>query len=322
PRYVAARDELRFDGLDLPADLARRAHAWLAPGDEVVRVEDWGGGLWRAHVYGDERDWPAACAAFELPKYRCVARSGAAVVWKWAGLASQPGGAGAAVALARLAAQARRGYAPEPLGAAHGFVATRWIAGPPLSRADLDDELIDRLGRSIAAESGPPLSPEQARAARDRLDEWLYWNTRELLGEAAAEALKAVSAEAPLTAGPVYGDGQLAPHEWRSVAGRLIKTDSAGHRYDHTAVGPQPAAWALAGAIVEWDLDETREDRLRAAYRAAGGQDYPPPALRLYRLAYAAFRAGQAAMAAQTTGDPAEIARLNACRDRCVRHLE
>jgi hypothetical protein len=321
-RYVVAREELCFDGLDLPAALAARTRAFLDPGDAVVRVEDWGGGLWRAHVYGAERAWPAACAAFELPKYRCVARSGAAVVWKWAGLASQPGGTGAEVALAQLAAQARRGYSPAPLGAAHGFVATRWIAGPPLSPADLDDELIEHMGRSIAQQAGPPLSPEQAMAARARMDELLYWNAWELIGEQSAERIKAWCASLPLEAGPIYGDGQLAPPEWRrDPAGRLLKTDSSGHHYDHTAVGPQPAAWALAGASVEWDLDSRQRGSLLAAHAAAGGHGYAPESLRYYRLAYAAFRAGQAAMCAQMTGDPAEAARLDDRRAACLKHL-
>src|SRR5207237_10820557 len=122
----------------------------------------------------------------------------------------------------------------------------------------------------------------------------------ESLGEDAAgraRHLAEAAAESAARGRRAAGDGRLAPHEWRRAAeGRLQKLDSAGHDADHTAIGRQPAAWDVAGALIEWDLDEQRAAMLLGAYYAAGGDQLPPRLLRFYSMAYAAFRLGQCAM--------------------------
>ena len=37
--------------------------------------------------------------------------------------------------------------------------------------------------------------------------------------------------------------------------GTIVKLDAGGHYADHTAIGPQPLWWDVAGAAVEWGLD-------------------------------------------------------------------
>jgi hypothetical protein len=109
-----------------------------------------------------------------------------------------------------------------------------------------------------------------------------------------------------------YGDGRMAPHEWiRTKEGKLVKADSAGHAWDHTCIGPQPVAWDLAGAIVEWGLNDEAAGVLLQAFYAAGGERIPKDALAAFRLAYAAYRAGQCHLCANMSAhDPAEQARL------------
>ena len=68
--------------------------------------------------------------------------------------------------------------------------------------------------------------------------------------------------------------------------------------------------WDLAGALVEWELSGDAEARLLAAFAEAGGEAGSPAVLRFYRLAYAAFRAGQTALCAGMTADHSEQERL------------
>jgi hypothetical protein len=82
-------------------------------------------------------------------------------------------------------------------------------------------------------------------------------------------------------------------------------------------VGPQPLAWDVAGALVEWGLDAATAAPLLTAYQAADGDPLPAATLTFYRQAYAAFRAGQCDLCAQMSGhDPGEQDRLWAARDR------
>jgi hypothetical protein len=109
---------------------------------------------------------------------------------------------------------------------------------------------------------------------------------------------------------PAYGDGRLAPEEWiRSIDGRLIKVDCAGHSTDHTVIGRQPLIWDLAGATVEWRLDSETVRPLLSAFADAGGELPTPGTLAFYCAAYAAFRLGQCAICAGMS-DPSEQRRL------------
>ncbi|HWG83910.1 MAG TPA: hypothetical protein VNT60_00405, partial [Deinococcales bacterium] len=96
-----------------------------------------------------------------------------------------------------------------------------------------------------------------------------------------------------------YGDGRLDPCEWvRTGDGRLLKTDAAGHDHDHTVVGPQPLAWDLAGALVEWEDRAAVQD----GFTTSGGHVPARPLLDFYEAAYCAFRLGLAHMSAFAAG--------------------
>lgn len=299
PRYVTPLSDLRWNGLPLPEALAARTVERFGP---VRRTEDLGGGLWRRAAYPDPAGWPAVCAPFERPKYRCLLDDGTSVLWKFEGLGNE------AAAFARLASLGE--WTAPPLDTALGFVAVPWIEGARLSSADAADPgVLAHVGRYIARGAGPPLSPDERSAAHERLTEMVYWNTWEALGEEAAARTRVWSAaarDADTAAGaPGYGDGHLAPGEWlRTPDGRILKTDAAGHDADHTIVGRQPLAWDIAGAWVEWGLDK----KTAAPLLDAAG---PGTELAFYRLAYAAFRLGQTSFCAGLVAhDPEEQGRL------------
>jgi len=315
-RYVTPLSEVAFEGRPLPEALASSLLGFTGEDDPMAQADDVGGGQWRNLLYSEPSTWPAICAPFERPKYLCTTLSGQRFLCKFDGLASIPGGFTMAEAAAsQLRVQAQRGWGVAPLGVAHGFVCTPWIVGTPLARSDADVELLAQVGRYIAEVAGPPLSASERRDAFARLAEMLYWNTWEALGQEAADrarhrADQMAGSIADLSARS-YGDGHLAPHEWlRSHDGRLLKVDSAGHQWDHTIVGKQPLAWDVAGAIVEWGLDDGRVAILLDAFYVAGGASIPADALNFYSAAYATFRLGQCYMCAGMSGDAEEQQRL------------
>ena len=101
-----------------------------------------------------------------------------------------------------------------------------------------ESELLGRVGRYVAAASGPPLSASAARSARNCLETMLSVNTREALGD-----------------------------EWIAAgAGSVQKTDAGGQELDPMWTGRQPVLWDLAGAMLEWDLDPVGEHALLSGF--------------------------------------------------------
>ena len=95
---------------------------------------------------------------------------------------------------------------------------------------------------------------------------------------------------------PVHVDGRLHHWEWvRAPDGALRKTDALDHCCAHDLIGCQDVGWDLAGAAVEFDLDEAAT---RGLERQVLGR---PDPLRtdLFRGLYCAFQAGLWAMAEQ-----------------------
>jgi hypothetical protein len=324
PRFCTLLADLRLAGHTLAGALAAATTELI--GEPVTAIDDCGGGIWRNYLYTERSEWPAAYAPFERTKYRCTTAGGAGLLWKFGGLAGGEPGSGLWQSMAnaeasRLADRADRGIGQRPVAVRHGFVALPWVAGTPLCRADATPRVLDLVGHTVARLAGPPLDSAAQRAGMARLAEMLYWNTWELLGEeSAAQTRPIAEAATAAIAGPLpgAGDERQAPHEWlRRADGTILKTDTGDHSFDHTIVGPQPIAWDLAAATVEWELDAAGTVPLFAGYLAAGGPSIAPQFLRFYTMAYLAFRAGQARMCAVVSGhDPDEQARLWAAHYR------
>jgi hypothetical protein len=316
-KMVTPLEALRWNGRSLADDLAAKtAELMSCPVQQVV---DWGGGLWRKAVYLSEAEWPPVCQAFERSKYRFMTAKGS-VVWKFTGLPTVPtddaAGSLAEGATAKLRVLSEAGFTPPPLAIYQGFVVQPFVEGAPLRQEDANPELFAHLGRYIAVAAGSPMPEAAADEAHKRLCEMMYWNIWEALGEQSADRLKPVIESMPVQPGPTYGDGHLAPHEWRQASGGgLLKLDAGGHHFDHTAVGAQSVLWDVAGALCEWDADAIGEAALTAAFTAAAGFAIDPVSLRFYQLAYDAFKAGQYRLCASMAAD-AEQARLSAAFER------
>jgi hypothetical protein len=303
--YAPPLESVRLCGRPVSATLAALLPELYGPAAEVERIEDVSAGAWRALVYADRAEWPALCTNFERQKLRFTTRGGARYLFKFAGLGCA-GGADVALAEAQAAALKQRadlGLSQKPVIVAHGFIATRWVEGRPLTERDADVGVLHALGRYLARSTGTRLSAEEQADALARLENMVSTNVHEALGEAAASRLRQVFLsgvrEAAGRAPRAYGDGHLAPHEWlRIQGGELCKVDCVGHDTDHTIVGRQSVAWDIAGAACEWKLGVPALEVLLDAYRAAGGEYVPLSVISAYRLAYAAFRAGQCHLSA------------------------
>jgi hypothetical protein len=110
---------------------------------------------------------------------------------------------------------------------------------------------------------------------------------------------------------PVIADGRMQPHEWLLMDdGRMLKTDSGSHGDDHFFPGPTDIAWDLAGAIVEWRMNEQQAREFLDLYRRCSG-DNASSRLAGFIRAYAVFRAAYCMMAANALRGSEEQARLD-----------
>jgi hypothetical protein len=109
---------------------------------------------------------------------------------------------------------------------------------------------------------------------------------------------------------PVIADGRMQPHEWLlSKDSKLLKTDSGSHGDDHFFPGPTEIAWDLAGAIVEWQMNEQQAAEFIDVYRCASGDD-PSARIDGFIKAYAVFRLAYCLMAANAVAGSDEQRRL------------
>jgi hypothetical protein len=197
---------------------------------------------------------------------------------------------------ARAAQLSADGFVPAPLGSVdnEGFLSLRFIEARALCLGDSSLELVDHLGRYIAARTRLPLPAAIENDPERALFEMVRVNVGLELGDGA------VPARGPAFERLAVVDGRLMPHEWVVDRRRtLFKTDATDHGDDHFFPGPTDVAWDLAGAIVEWKLAGAARARLLWAYRSASGED---PARRLpdFVIAYAAFRARYCVIAAHS----------------------
>jgi hypothetical protein len=198
----------------------------------------------------------------------------------------------AGLAAERVARLARSGWTVAPLGVTHGFVATPWIEARPLTRDDAADARTSAPPVGVRRRRQPGVLGEaEASRGAGRVAEMLYWNARESLGAAAADEARpgrrrARRARRPAPSPPTATAAGAA----RVAAGRRRAHAEDGlcrARRDHTAVGRQPIAWYVAGAVVEWGLDAERRRELLGMVERECGVSIPPAVLAFHCAAYA-----------------------------------
>jgi hypothetical protein len=284
------------DGAAFRSEAARerwRMHARYAVAFEDVRrfpaTTDISGGKWRER-FCDGATWPAVQPQHERRKYL-----GADFVARFAGL-----GRFGRAKLARAERLAAEGFSPEPFGLDNGFLRLRLVRG---RTPEVDRDLLGAMARYMQFLGVQPAAA--GGASFDELTEMIEVNT------AGARSLGCFRG-AVEDAKPVAIDGRMLPHEWLRTESCYVKTDSLDHHDDHFFPGPQDIAWDLAGACIEWNLDDRETE-----YLAARCGD-PGLAARLpfYRTAYLAFRIGYVALAREAIAGTADADRFAALERR------
>lgn len=293
-RCFTSLHELKWGGRSLEEELAARTARVL--GSAVVKVEDLSAGAWRECAYGNPAEWPPVAAAFERTKLRMATKSGGALLWKFCGFGSAGG------IWKQWEARARLGWTTAPLAKCLGFIGTRWIEGERLTCRDATAQVLEQLALYIGDAAGPALSPAEASAAVQRLQHMMQENGNEV-GETFYDGACEVDG---LVGVPSAGDGRMTPHEWIwTEEDRLVKTGAHDHSCDHTIIGQQPFLWDVAGAIVEWNLEESQIAAFLDALQKSG-VTIEPIALDFYIRAYAAFQMGLMLFAAEAASTDEE----------------
>jgi adenine/guanine phosphoribosyltransferase-like PRPP-binding protein len=257
-----------------------------------------GAGEWRSRVLHNEADWPASWTSFERLKYLSPAANHGKRLFKFAGL----GHYGDPV-FAREQTAAKRGFGPPVCQENDGFVSYPWLEGSRLADCNLSRSILARLVEYCAF---------RRRAFPVELPDL---NALQQMAEHNLNELKLDLPVALRLEHPVIADGRMQPHEWLLTReGRLLKTDSGSHGDDHFFPGATDIAWDLAGAMVEWRMNQDQATVFLDLYRRASGDD-ASRRIDGFVTAYAAFRCAYSMMAANAMHGTEEQPRLERAAD-------
>lgn len=316
PRFVTPLENLKWRGQSLPQTLATKIAELCGSSEPFTQIENYSGGLWRQFAFFDESEWPVVAPQFERMKFRCSNSAGESVIWKFAGLGGNGEETFTKATLKTISRHAEQDFTVPPIGSFRGFVAMPWIQGRRLTTANaINPAILKCIGDYILNSADRSWSHDEQIASVSRLAEMLFWNTKETLGDAAAERTRDwISAAESSQISVASGDGHLAPHEWVRFASpsgslKIFKTDSEGHDCDHTIVGSQPLLWDIAAAMTEWDLDFSAAAPLLQSIRRAQ-VPIDSEALTFYLMAFAAFRMGVMSLALSQTAEGSEHVRI------------
>lgn len=267
--------------------------------------QDLSAGRWREAVPGAAGE--VACVGHERCKYRASDGGGAACLLRYAGL-----GRWGEAARERAARLASAGAGPEPVAFEDGFLVLRWLEGGPVRRdAAGDPAFLAALAGYLSARA--PLFRTGHPAESGPIAEMLVENATEALGAGAAglaAAVRRLERLPPREA--VVADGRVQHREWLRTAVGYRKVDALDHGDGLRLPGPADAAWDLAGAAIEFTLDNEVAARLVERVAAAAGDDAAglADAVAAYRAPYAAYHLGDAVLSAREATTPEDRSRL------------
>jgi hypothetical protein len=204
--------------------------------------------------------------------------------------------------LSRAKVLAKKGFGCAAEDAGDGMISYPIVGARCLHERDVSRQLLEHLARYCAFRAAelstvnPPSS---------QLPAMLEFNIAHEFGMEMRGEWDELAAGAP-----ILTDGRMQPHEWISGwDGQIVKVDGYTHGDDHFFPGPTDIAWDLAGAIVEWNLDEEAAEFFLSEFRRVSGLDRRK-AIRVFSLAYTVFRVAYWKMALSTVAASAEEQRV------------
>jgi hypothetical protein len=240
-----------------------------------------GGGAWRESLLSSRQPRPACWPQME--RLKCLSADGMSVL-KFDGF----GRFGEQVRK-RADCLFRAGFGPAVEDAGDGLSAYRMIPGRPQQHSDLSKEILERIAaycafRARAFRAAGTELPLLTKMVRHNLQQELNLDWK-------------VAPEALESANVVICDGRMQPVEWICTPnGKVLKVDAGTHGDDHFMPGPVDIAWDLAGAIVEWNMDQDAQNIFVTAFRRLSAEN-PESRLPAFVVAYATFRLAYSKMA-------------------------
>lgn len=300
------------DGADFISKEARQrwgAHAkhvsyfeevWLASGrlqkeaGLEAPLRDISAGMWR-RLFWSEHDFPAAHPRHERRKYLSGEPSmGESYMLKFAGL-----GRYGAAKMGRAAMLSEAGLAEPVERFTNGFIVTKFAYGRPVAERDLNQLLLDEMARYASVLRVNFRSP-----ARMGFEEFLAMTLRNItlgLGKDWGERSRALERMERVygCSEPVHTDGRMFPFEWILTKKGYRKTDCLDHHLDQFFPSSQDIAWDLAMATVEFEMNPMEQSYFISRYSVLSGDSVGHERLKLYTIAYLAFRLGYASFASE-----------------------
>jgi hypothetical protein len=259
-----------------------------------------GGGEWRIFFEQHSGNWPASWPQMERLKFLSADRRR---LYKFEGF----GRFGEEV-LERATHLAQAGFGPAAESAGDGMLSYSVVQGQHPRTDVVHADLLQRMAEYCAFRARAFTCREETPSV---LGEMVRFNLEAEFGDASN-----FSADALATTTPVLADGRMQAYEWiLGNDGRLLKMDGTTHGDDHFFPGPVDIAWDLAGAIVEWELDESATDFLLERFLRASGDDVSRR-IAAFVLAYSTFRMAYCGMALSTVVGTPERSRLELAYER------
>lgn len=285
-KYVASFEELWVKS----GRLAKGAS--VGPG-----LVDISAGMWRPLFYNTESDYPATHPRHERRKYL----SEGSVLLKFAGH-----GRYGRKKLARARALAEAGFGLPVSGLYNGFLKTDFVAARPLTGSEVNQVLLDEMAgylgfikRSFPVAKGMEFDEFAQMALRNiTLGLGQDWAQK----AARLEEMKGVYAGGA----PVEVDGRMLPVEWLLTKKGYKKADTLDHHSDQFFPSSQDISWDLASAIIEFDMNPMEQHYFLSKYSAVARDAVSRDRVRLYMIAYLAFRLGYASFAADELAETHE----------------
>src|SRR3990170_2975879 len=246
-------------------------------------------GMWRSLFYKGESDYPAVHPRHERRKYLCAG----SVLLKFAGH-----GRYGRKKFARASVIADAGFGLPVSGLYNGFLKTDFVAARPLSGFEVNQVLLDEMAGYLA------FIRRSFPASRGmEFDEFVQMALRNItlgLGQDWAQKAERFGEMKGVYAGgtPVEVDGRMLPVEWLLTKKGYKKADTLDHHSDQFFPSSQDISWDLASAIIEFDMNPMEQHYFLSKYSAASRDAVSRERLRLYMVAYLAFRLGYASFAA------------------------
>ena len=254
-------------------------------------------GMWRSLFYKGESDYPAVHPRHERRKYLCAG----SVLLKFAGH-----GRYGRKKFARASAIADAGYGLPASGLCNGFLKCDFVPARPLNGSGLNQVLLDEMAgylafikRSFPASRGMEFD-EFAQMASNNIALGLGQDWAQKA--AGLEQMKGVYSGGA----PVEIDGRMLPVDWLLTEKGYKKADTLDHHADQFFPSSQDISWDLASAIIEFDMNPMEQHYFVSKYAASARDAVSRDRLRLYMVAYLAFRLGYATFAADELASTSE----------------